>query len=127
MTINIDEAIKMRNEGATYEEIGTHFGVSRQRIHTALGGNFKKNAQVYTKIRYKGLKRWFKETGTTFAGFARTVGAKSTSAYVKKIQNWLTEGGERERTFTIEQIKKMLEVTGMTFEELFEEDTNTNE
>lgn len=123
MTINIDEAIKMRNEGATYEEIGQHFGVSRQRIHTLLGGgDFKKNAQQYTKIKYKGLKKWFRETNTTFSGFARLIGAKNTTAYIRKIQNWLTEGGERDRTFTIDQIKKMLEVTGMTFEELFEEE-----
>ena len=121
MTINVDEAIKMRNEGATYEEIGAHFGVSRQRIHTLLGGDFKKNAQLYTKIKYKGLKRWFRETNTTFSGFARMIGAKNTAAYIRKIQNWLTEGGEKDRTFTIDQIKKMLEVTGMTFEELFEE------
>ena len=119
--IDIDVAIEMRDNGATYEEIGKHFGVSKQRVHTALG-SFKKNASIYTKIRYKGLKRWFKETDTSFSGFAKLVGTNSSSAYVRKIQNWLTEGGERERTFTIEQVKKMLEVTGMTFEELFEED-----
>ena len=121
MTINIDEVIRMRNEGATYEEIGEHFGVSRQRIHAALGP-FKKNAQLYTKIKYKGLKRWFNETDTSFSQFARLVGTRSTTASIRKMQNWLSEGGERESSFTIGQIKKMLEVTGMTFEELFEED-----
>ena len=121
MTINIDEVIRMRNEGATYEEIGEHFGVSRQRIHAALGP-FKKNAQLSTKIKYKGLKRWFNETDTSFSQFARLVGTRSTTASIRKMQNWLSEGGERESSFTIGQIKKMLEVTGMTFEELFEED-----
>lgn len=121
MTIDIDKAIELRDNGATYEEIGAHFGVSRQRIHAALGP-FKKNAQIYTKIKYKGLKKWFKETDSSFSQFAKLVGMKSTTAYVRKVQNWLTEGAETERTFTIEQIKKMLEVTGMTFEELFEED-----
>ena len=121
MTINIDEAIKMRDSGATYEEIGEHFGVSRQRIHAALGP-FKKNAQLYTKIKYKGLREWFKETDTSFSGFAKLIGMRADSAYVKKIQNWLTDGGDNQRTFSIDQIKRMLEVTGMTFEELFEED-----
>lgn len=120
-SIDIDKAIEMRNNGATYEEIGAHFGVSRQRVHTALG-SFKKNAQLYAKIKYKGLKKWFKETDASFSSFSKLVGMRSDSAYVRKVQNWLTEGGERDRTFTIEQIKKMLEVTGMTFEELFEEE-----
>lgn len=122
MAIDIDKAIEMRNNGATYDEIGAHFGVSRQRVHTALG-SFKRNAQVYNKIKYIGLKRWFKETDTSFAKFARAVGMNHSPAYVRKVQNWLTEGGDNERQFSITQIKNMLEVTGMTFEELFAEET----
>lgn len=120
MTIDINKAIEMRDKGATYEEIGEHFGVSRQRVHAALG-SVKKNASMYDKIRYKGLRKWFIENDASFSSFAKLVGMNFSSSSVRAIQNWLSEGGEVNRRFTIDQIKKMIEVTEMTFEELFEE------
>lgn len=120
MTIDIEKAMKMREEGKTLEEIGEYFGVSKQRAHAIIGG-YKKANPLYKKIKYKGLRKWFKENDVTFSKFARMVGANFSPSYVRQIQNWLSEGGEG-RKFTVDQIKTMLELTGMTFEELFEED-----
>lgn len=36
MTFNIYDAMQMRKEGKTYAEIGAHFGVSRQAVHSRL-------------------------------------------------------------------------------------------
>ena len=50
-------AERLRREGATYEEIGAFFGVTRQRICNFLnqGESPRKNANMIERIPYKGL------------------------------------------------------------------------
>jgi predicted DNA-binding protein YlxM (UPF0122 family) len=123
------EMLQMRLDGATYQEIADICGISRQAVHEALKFYVKKiteesRGQKFSlkTIKYQGIYDYFKKNeNETVASFANKVyGRKSGSCQgAGKLRNFIK--GDSDSYFNITQIKKMCEIIGKPFEEVFKE------
>lgn len=125
MRLSYEQMHEMRMAGKTYTEIGKACGLTRQRVNyilthydEALKGMRGRGFDVET-IVYKGLYEHFKnnmyESVTTFT---RKVYGHTSESSIPTMRSLLI--GEYHSRFSVPLIKKMCEVTGKTFEELFE-------
>lgn len=105
------EAFSMRLDGATYEEIGRKFGVSRQCIEQMIHCKSRKTGA--DKCIYKGLSDYMADSGTDLLELSKVIGSRCKSTRV------ITQRITGERKFNIEEIKAILALTNMTFEECF--------
>ena len=121
------EMVEMRLNGATYRAIGEHFGVTRQRVYEIIHRRCGKisigirSSMDIEDIVYEGIYRHFKDnTEQTFLKFVRSIyGRSSTQKEQTRVKNFIT--GKHETYLRIKQIKKICEVCGMPFEEVFKE------
>lgn len=105
---------EMRLNGCTFTEIGKKFNVSRQRVEQILREKPRKKSQSNAeKCIYKGLAAYISSDGMTLWRLAELIGLspRSTVAICNKITG--------KRKFNITEIKKILELTGLSFEECF--------
>lgn len=112
--------IEMREKHLTYEEIGEELGISRQYaqyLNRVFGEKIipKKQAELFNLIVYKGLKDWMIENDLTANQFAFLCG-EYEDFRTSSLGRFLT-GQTRGN---IELIRKILETTGLKFEEAFE-------
>lgn len=110
------QAYAMRLDGCTYQEIANKFGVTRQCIqqNIAVGVTMDNRRQVLRLSEnciYNGLAKFIKENEVSSVVLADVIGVCRVAAY-KRIVG--------ERNFNISDIYKILNYTGMTFEECFE-------
>lgn len=105
MSDRIEEIKKMQALGYTLSEIGEIYGVSRQYIHQILNAPRPK---ITTKS-LPGLRIWLKQHKMTQKQMAEKLGMcpMTFNRHLK------------EESFTVDEIRKILEVTGETFETLF--------
>jgi uncharacterized protein YjcR len=109
------EAFTMKLDGASYQKIADKFGVSKQCIQQILIGGSRRNE----------LKKWKREfiypnlytymidhEIRTLKDFKDHLGLKIIPAYLGKRLKGMAE-------FKIDEIQKIIEITGMTFEEAF--------
>lgn len=122
--IDFETANNMRADGATFAEIGERFGVSKQCVYEYLnsdrfaGERKRKNAKMYQNIYYKGLDKWFKcNEKLSVSKIAAFVFGGASSAAKNKIYR-LLEG--KDVHLTVTQIKRLMDASGMSFDELFE-------
>ena len=116
-----DELLQMRNEGKTYEEIAKEFGVTRQAVWGYLGQK-RRNQSIYDNIPFQGLYEIFRDNpGLTINRFVLQALHKNDKTTQARYWNLLTR---KEAAFKISEIKKILEHTGLTFEQLFAERTD---
>lgn len=110
---DIITASTMRTNGATFEEIGSHFGVSKQYIHQQLGsdGKYNKNKHLPKSI-YPSIENWFKSTRT---GHVSMLEACPTFSHTSVLSSKL----HGKRPLRLDEIREILAYTGMTFEEAF--------
>lgn len=113
--------IVLREQGKTYQEIGDIYGVSKQRVEEAIknaenrfnGKRIRKNSANIEKIIYKGIyDLFYKDCTMTISKIARIVGHDKGT-----VENLIKGANAR---FTIKGIKRLIDFSGMTFEELFE-------
>jgi predicted transcriptional regulator len=97
-------------DGATYKEVGEKFCLTHQRIQQMFPG-VNRIGRRY-KCVYPNIKRWIDENHITQPVFAEMVGVCSAT-----IHHYLS--GKRE--LNKKTIDKILEVTGMTYEEAFKQ------
>lgn len=102
----------MRAAGMTYEEIGKVLGMSRQRVHQIASGKRRGVGDYFhptavEKIPYVGLRNWMLDNRVSISELNRRCGARAlNSKYgVKRLA-----------------VAKLLEITGLTFEECFRRD-----
>lgn len=121
----VERISQMRDEGMTFREIGEHFGVSRQSVceiyykHTKAVKGMRGNGFKIDTIVYKGIYEHFKDNlSETITSFSKKIYGYSSNKECL-VRKFLI--GEHQSIFKISQIKKMCEITGKTFEELFEE------
>ena len=115
------EIRKMRDSGMTLREIAKEKGVSYQRVGEICGGmyaRYSRGARSPGKIIFKGLREWMTVNKVNRAKFCDLLGYESSTTTQSRINAKLYGRTE----FKMKEIKKILEVTGMTFEEAFEED-----
>ena len=111
------QAYAMRLDGFTYQEIANKFGVTRQCIQQNIGtvGNSRNNRRNVLRLSenciYNGLAKFIKENEISSAVLADIIGICRVAAYQRVVG---------ERNFDISDIYKILDYTGMTFEECFE-------
>lgn len=108
------EAFRMLTNGNTYKEIGEHFNVSKQYIHQVLHYEISGNSsKPLTTIIYPKLKKWMFENNYTVLRLQKELGFKSPNpaSMYSKLRG--------ERTLPIGLARKILDITGMTFEECF--------
>lgn len=128
--INIDHegALKMLMDGKTFEEVGKKYGVSKQAVYQ----HFMKSRHVGKRrsrqMKYAGIEEWMNRESITYREVTQMVYQtenpdRSASGAIRRILI-----GQQENV-KIWLIKRILEVSQMTFEEAFrtEEETDAAE
>lgn len=105
------EIVKMRIEGETLQSIADKFGVSRQHIDRAIRGILSDSGK-YKKRKYKNITNWLQKNEMTSNELAKLLYITANS-----VSNKLNGKSD----FTLWEVKKIIEITGMSFEEAFEE------
>ncbi len=116
--------VKMRLDGYTLNEIAEKYGVSKQCVQqhlSALAGNQKPRPKgVDEKIVYPNLAKWIAEERIARYELSHMLGLSMNNTVTTTINKRLY--GEVD--FSMAEIKKLIEVTGQTFEYLFAEKEN---
>jgi hypothetical protein len=119
--VNWDEAQRMRNAHFSYSDIARKFGVTRQHIQqhfhdgkSALPGRKMK----MECIPYPALREWFKKTGKSYTAVGLEVFGEDAEYAYMRMRNLMIG---KTRCVPLDVIRKLCEVTGMTFEEMFGE------
>ena len=106
---------KMRVDGMTLEEIGKEFGVTRQRVQQLLEANTKDPAlrKVHgCECIYPALLDWMVTNCVSAYKLRKECGfGKTIDSFYARLRGV--------RPFDIDEIRKILDYTGMTFEEAF--------
>lgn len=119
-----DAARELRMQGLTFAEIGKRLGVSKQRIAQCCAGMNPEQTALACRekdldcIVYAGLKKWMLENKVSVPEMMRRIGLDTGSRRSEYFKNRL-KGKTR---FPITEIKKILAVTGGTFEQMFTTD-----
>lgn len=119
-----EEIRQMRMNGATFQEIADALGVSKQCVNELFNKQYRKLKGMrgygfkVDSIVYKGIYEHFMNNPfETVSSFTEKI-----YGYVgnkpQTIRDFIT--GKNETWLTIPRIQKMCEITGKTFEELFE-------
>lgn len=109
-----------RAKGLTYTEIGAKYGVSYQAVAQVCGKIAPSHFKPYTaeEVVYPNLRRWLNENKIARSEFARRLGNIPSSNYTGYISEWF-----RGRKYPIKTtIDKIIAVTGLSYEKLFEEE-----
>lgn len=115
-------------DGKSVEEISKDCEMTTQEIKTAISGYVNRGCRsikYLEKIKYKGIYEYFKKNPfETVTGFAKKLWRKEgqhggLASHINTLRTFFL--GEVESRFTIPQIKRMCEIVGKPFEEVFEE------
>lgn len=116
-----EQAIALRQKGMTYQEIADSMGISKAYVAILLDKTVKTSNFHIWPIElspYPVLTQWMNDNQITRQELAEKLGySPSTGSYyiITKIM--------RTDKFTKKEIDKLLEITGMTYEELFRKPT----
>lgn len=119
-----DAARELRMQGLTFAEIGKRLGVTKQRVAQCCAGmDSKRTAWACHKedldgIVYANLKIWMLENKVSIPELMRKIGLDTGSSSSKHFRNRL----EGKTQLPMREIKKILAVTGGTFEQMFGND-----
>ena len=119
------EMFEMRKSGATYQEIADLCGTSKQAVYSRLRYYVRKVNGIRGKgfdinqILYQGLYDWFNENmGESVSSLCEQVFDGNSGNYTHKFRYFII--GKHDSSFKVGHLKKLCEVTGKSFEELFE-------
>lgn len=103
------DACSMRLDGYTLQEIADKYGVTRQYIATLV----PRNAKTNTICTFPLIKNWMAQNGYNGKKIAEFCGVTPNAVYA-----WL----KGSNSITKANIDKILQLTGMTYEEAFREE-----
>ena len=106
------KAFAMLVDGATYQEVADELGISRQYVYKEFGSYFNRKCAAAEKYKYIGIRDFLLENNLNASKLGKAIGANA--GYMNKILK-----GENSPSKKI--IDKILEFTGMTYEEAFKE------
>lgn len=113
----------MRKEGYTFQEIGDEFGVSKQDAHQILNSaktRYVRNSRIRSQIVYKGVFEYFTANPKmNFTAFSRSVYCTDCVDYRRVVGLTRFLRGENV-SFPLWVYKRICDVCGGTFEEVFE-------
>ena len=107
-----------REKGLTYREIAEKYGVSKQTVAMACAqyspGHFRPFSS--RQVIYPNLRKWLNENKVGVSEFLRRMGNISTGGAYSTVRGWFSG-----RVYPPKQtIDKILAITGLTYEELWE-------
>ena len=108
---------KLREKKYTQQYIGDLCGISKQRVNTILKQKDMKNTEAKRKYRmfyWPALRKFLDENDMSVREFCILLGEQnqSTSNLARFLYGYTD-------TITIQKLNRILEVTGMTYEEIF--------
>lgn len=117
--IDREKAAQMRRDGASYEEIGKVFGVSRERVRQVLKNQVR--CRKYTtdmeKIAYEGLYNWLMDNQkVTFPALSYIMFGKRGTGHGNLMLNFVQGKNVK---ITKQSIDRLIAKTGMSYEQLF--------
>ena len=123
--MKMNDIIEKRKNGATYQEIADAEGVSKQWVNQII----TKHAPElkYTRghgfnietIVYKGIYEHFKsDLHESVTSFTHKIYGRTCRNNISTVRRFII-GEHPDSRFSIAHIKKMCEITGKSFEELF--------
>lgn len=112
-----DMVFKLREKKYTQQYIGDVCGVSRQRVNTILKQKNMENTEAKGKHRtfyWQALRKFLDDNDMSVREFCILLGEQnqSTSNLARFLYGYTD-------TITIQKLNRILEVTGMTYEEIF--------
>lgn len=110
------EALQMLLDGASYEEVGRKYCVSKQRVHSIFSGVIGKRRagrKNSGKCVYPVLANWIAENCGNQIVFADLIGVHITT-----VSKFLLG----KSSINMKTIDKILKATGMTYEECFKKE-----
>lgn len=124
------EMVNLRAQGYKITQIAKMAGISFQAVGKRLkrydqGIPFTRRGKKLNieKIVYQGFYDWFLEHPLeSVQSFLRKMHDETTNGNNEKMRHFIC--GKREAYFTVSQIKKMCEIIGKPFEEIFKEREN---
>lgn len=117
------EMFAMRLDGYTLQEIGDKYGITRERVRQILTTVACRKAnirKVTENLKYPNLSKWMRDNDVSMGELWVKMGNKPANSGTTKISRLLK--GDASLGLRMDQIKKILEITGMTFEEAFAEE-----
>ena len=108
---------EMRESGYTFEAIGRALGISKQRVYQILRRSKSAQKRAFNRNRpvsvYVNLEAWAKEHNCSWSELANRCGLH-TELFYRNFVHGLT-GNPTKRS-----IDRLLEITGLTYEQLFQ-------
>lgn len=103
--------------GKTYEQVAERYGISRARVGQILGKRNKCHFHALSPEQcvYPNLRKWLNENQISRAEFCRRMCGEGSKI------SWFSAMLKGKGNPSKSTIDKMLEVSGMTYEELFHE------
>lgn len=114
-----EKMIALREQGLTQKEIAEACGVSRQRVSQVLGKYSPHLANIITKEQcvYDGLRKWMNENRIYAVEIVRIPhDGRYTGGHSIKVVYSRLNGKTQ---FKLSEINKLLDRSGLTYEELF--------
>jgi len=119
------EMFTMRIDGMTLEEIGEHFGLTRERVRQLLArpatGRRGRVENMASICVFPLLGKYLAENEYTLSGFGEMLWSFKTKTYMSTKAR---KGLSGETPFTVAEWKKISEVTGLSLEQLMQEKEN---
>lgn len=111
-------AFRMRERGYTLQAISDVLGVTKQRVAQYFTGTKFESGKHYRKLnsKYHNLADWMYERNMCVANMVIEMGYSYNTEVATRIRGILT--GRLD--IKMSEIRKILAITGMTFEECFE-------
>ena len=109
------EMFRMYLDEYTYQEIADKYGISKQRVNLILNPKNNKLESKYDCVVYRGLKKWLIENNYRLIDLQRYLSGKEQ----RQICTYTKKKLSGETDFKISEIIKIIQLTGMTFEQLF--------
>ena len=114
-----NKMIELYKEGLTYQEIGEKFNVSRQRVYQMIGGHIRDYFKPITSEEciYPNLRKWMNDNRVNRPELCRRLYGH-THPNLSLMVNHFLKGSIRQLSKIT--IDKYINVTGLTYEELFD-------
>ena len=109
-----------REKGMTYKQIAEKHGISKQRVAQVCGQYKECQFRAYSEkdVIYPNWRKWLNDNKVSRSEFARRMGNLAHPHAITYLSKWM-----RGYTYPTKQtIDMILEITGLTYEELWEVD-----
>ncbi len=113
------EIVKMREKKLSYQQIGEELGLTKQCVwDTARRAKLssEKQQEILNTVKYPAIKEWIAQRNITVKEFCNLFGydSKPNGGACSRFITGQTNGN-------LDMIRRILEITGLTFEEAFKE------